>query len=304
VSQTDTHAVKAPPQPLRNPPPDPHPRQPRHPVPKGGWDCHVHLFGPAERFPFEAASPYVSDDALPEDYLALLDRLGLQYGVVVSAGGYGKDHRHLRFVLERHGDRLRGIMLPRDDLRADEILDLDRIGVRGVRMFGGPVGHEWNHLPRLNARIAGLAADRGWHVQYHSLTRDEIAGSADRLLAIPGRIVLDHMGMFDPRLGLDQPAFQAVLRLLDSGRVWVKLSGPMRCAREEEYPYPRVIPFAQALARHAPERMLWGSDWPHVQMNGRIMPNDGDLVDLLAEWVPDEASRFRILADNPRQLYA
>jgi predicted TIM-barrel fold metal-dependent hydrolase len=289
---------------LRNPPPDPHPRRPRHAIPDGAWDCHSHLFGPADRFRFDVASPYVSDDALPDQYLGLLDSLGLRYGVVVSAGGYGKDHRHLQWVLETAGDRLRGIMLPRDDVQADEIAALDRIGVRGVRMFGGPEGHEWNHLPRLDARIAALAADRGWHVQYHSLTRDEVADSADRLLATPGRIVLDHLGMFDPRLGLDQPAFQAVLRLLDSGRIWVKLSGPMRCAREEEFPYPGITPFARALVAHAPERLVWGSDWPHVQMNGRVMPNDGDLIDLLAEWAPDPATRFRILADNPIELYA
>lgn len=301
---TEPDAPAAAPQRLRNAPPDPAPKTPHHAVPANGWDCHVHLFGPADRFPFDAASPYISDDALPDDYLRLLDALGLRHAVVVSAGGYGKDHRHLRWVLERFGARLRGVMLARDDVQAGEIADLDRIGVRGVRMFGGPVGHEWTHLPRLDARIAGLAADRGWHVQYHSLTRDEIVGSADALRALPARVVLDHMGMFDPRLGLDQPAFDAVLRLLDTGNVWVKLSGPMRCAREEEYPYPSILPFARALVRRAPERLLWGSDWPHVQMNGRIMPNDGDLIDLLADWAPDEAVRRLILAENPVALYA
>lgn len=289
---------------VRNQPPDPCPTPPRHPVPALGWDCHIHLFGPASAFPFDASSPYVSDDALPEHYLATLDVLGLTHAVVVSAGGYGRDYRHVQSVLERFGDRLRGIILPRDDFRADEAAALGRVGVRGVRMFGAPSAHEWSHLPRLDARIAAIAADAGWHVQYHSVTCDDIAGAADALLALPCRVVLDHFGMFDPRLGLDQPGFAAILRLLDSGRVWVKLSGPMRAARDEEYPYPSMIPFAHALVAHAPERMLWGSDWPHVQMNGRIMPNDGALLDLLATWVPDPATRFRILADNPIALYA
>jgi predicted TIM-barrel fold metal-dependent hydrolase len=289
---------------VRNQPPDPDPHRPRHAVPASGWDCHIHLFGPASRFPFDASSPYVSDDALPEDYLATLDVLGLRHAVVVSAGGYGRDYRHIQSVLERFGDRLRGVILPREDFRADEAAALGRIGVRGVRMFGAPSGHEWSHLPRLDTRIAGVAEDAGWHVQYHSVTTDDIAGAADALIALPCRVVLDHFGMFDPGLGLDQPGFTAILRLLDSGRVWVKLSGPMRAERSQDFSYPSMTPFAHALVAHAPERMLWGSDWPHVQMNGRIMPNDGDLLDLLAEWVPDEATRFRILAENPVGLYA
>jgi predicted TIM-barrel fold metal-dependent hydrolase len=223
--------------------------------------------------------------------------------VVVSGGGYGTDYRHLRSVLERFGPRLRGIMVSRGDLTTDELAALDHIGVRGVRMFGAPDGNEWDHLPRIDARIAAQVQELGWHVQYHSITRDDIEDAADRLLALPGRIVLDHFGMFDPRLGTGQPGFHAILRLLDSGRVWIKLSGPMRAAREEEYPYPSMSAYAQAFVAHAPERMLWGSDWPHVQMNGRVMPNDGDLLDLLVEWVPDEGVRGRILAHNPVELY-
>ena len=288
---------------LHNPPPQPKPNVPRIVVPAGSWDCHIHLFGPAHRFPFAADSPYTSDDALPEHYLANQAVLGLERAVVVSAGGYGADYRHLEWVLQSHGPRLRGIVISHAELDRTEMARLDTLGVRGVRMFGAPAGNEWDHLPRIDARIAATAHELGWHVQYHSITRDDIEHAADPLLALPGRIVLDHFGMFDPRLGMEQPAFRAILRMLDSGRVWVKLSGPMRAAREEEFPYPSMTAYARALVAHAPERMLWGSDWPHVQMNGRVMPNDGDLLDLLAEWVPDEATRARILANNPRELY-
>jgi predicted TIM-barrel fold metal-dependent hydrolase len=288
---------------IQNAPPDPSPRAPRFPIPPGSWDCHIHLFGPARLFPFAAESPYVSDDALPEQYLANQDILGLERAVVVSGGGYGTDYSHLVWVLERYGERLRGVMLSRDDFTASQMAELDALGVRGVRMFGAPAGNEWDHLPRIDPRVAAMVQEAGWHVQYHSITRDDIAEAADRLLALPGRIVIDHFGMFDPRLGLDQPEFVALLKLLDSGRVWIKLSGPMRAAREEEFPYPSMTRFAHALVGHAPERMLWGSDWPHVQMNGRVMPNEGDLLDQLAEWVPDEAVRFRILAENPLELY-
>jgi predicted TIM-barrel fold metal-dependent hydrolase len=303
MQSTGQSATKTPGRVLRNPPPDPNPRNPGIAIPAGSWDCHIHLFGPARRFPFAPESPYVSDDALPADYLAVQGALGLERAVVVSAGGYGADYQHVRWVLESHGERLRGIILAPGDLDAAEAERLAALGVRGLRMFGAPAGHEWDHLPRIDMRLASLAAEFGWHVQYHSVTRDDIEHAADRLLALPCPVVLDHFGMFDPRLGLEQPAFGAILRLLDSGRAWVKLSGPMRAAREEEMPYPSMTGFAHALVRHAPERLLWGSDWPHVQMNGRVMPNDGDLLGLLAEWVPDEAARNRILAENPRALY-
>jgi predicted TIM-barrel fold metal-dependent hydrolase len=287
---------------LHNQPPDPNPRAPRFAVPDMAWDCHIHLFGPASQFPFEGHSPYVSDDALPEHYLDMQKVLGVKRAVIVSGGGYGKDYRHLKSVLERFGEHFRGVILPRDDFRQDEVEPLHALGVRGVRFFAGPPG-EWSHLPHIDARIAAIAHEAGWHVQYQSLERGYIVETADRLLALPAKVVLDHFGAFDTRLGVDQPAFKTILRMLESGKVWVKMSGPMRCS-DEDFPYASVTPFAQMLARHAPERLVWGSDWPHVQMNGRLMPNDGDLLDLFAEWVPDAAARTRILTQNPLDLYA
>ena len=130
----------------------------------------------------------------------------------------------------------------------------------------------------------------------------DIVEYADKLLALKNPIVLDHFASIPAAGGVDQPAMKAVLRMLDTGRVWLKLSGPMRCTTEN-MPYPSVTPLARALVAHAPERMVWGSDWPHVNLDGREMPNDGDLLDLLAEWVPDAAVRNRILAQNANKLY-
>ena len=262
----------------------------------------MHLFGPAAQVPFESHSPYTSDDALPEDYLRMQDTLGFAHAVVVSAGGYGRNYRHLQSVLERFGPRFRGIILPPPGFQRSEIAPLQRLGVRGIRFFAGPAGHEWSHLPTIEPALAGLAHEAGWHVQYQSLMRGYLVHVADALLALPNRIVLDHFGAFDPALGMQQPAFTTILRMLDTGRVWLKLSGPMRCS-DGDLPYADMMPFARALVRHAPERLLWGSDWPHVQLNGRRMPNDGDLVDLLGEWVPDPRIRARILQENPRPLY-
>lgn len=188
-------------------------------------------------------------------------------------------------------------LLPEDVTQSD-LRRLDALGVRGVR-FVSP-GHR-GALPRLNPRIAALVHDLGWHVQFYP-AGDDLLQYADALRMLPNDIVLDHFAAIPATGGTDQPAFQCLLRLLDTGRFWVKLSGPMRCT-PGDFPYAPVTPIARALAAHAPHRLVWGSDWPHVNMNGRGMPNDGELFDLLADWVPDEAVRRQILVDNPRQLY-
>jgi 2-pyrone-4,6-dicarboxylate lactonase len=280
-------------------PPDPHPKRPKLRLPPGACDTHIHLFGPAATYPFDAGSRYVAQDALPEDYIRLQDAVGLSRAIVVSGGGYGRTYRHLEDTLTRFPDRFRGVALLPDDMPETEFARLTRLGVRGLR-FVSP-GHRMPHLPSLSPEMARRAAAHGWHVHYYPAP-GEIAETADQLLALPNQIVLDHFGAVAAAGGIEQPAFRAMLRLLDSGRVWVKLSGPMRCTRED-FPYGAVTPLAQALVRHAPERLLWGSDWPHVNMNDHLMPNDGDLVDLLSEWVPDPAVRDRILAENPQRLY-
>jgi len=279
-------------------PPDRHPRVPRTACPPGAIDCHVHLFGPAAQHPFHPGSRYVSEDALPADNIALQDTLGLAGAVVVSGGGYGRSTRHLAEVLERHPDRFRGVALLPDEITDAELRRLDRLGVRGAR-FVSP-GHA-GALPRLSADMAARVADLGWHVQFYP-AGDDLPDFADALLALPNDIVLDHFAAVPAAGGIDQPAMRCLLRLLDTGRVWVKLSGPMRCAAGD-LPYAAVTPLARALVAANPDRLLWGSDWPHVNMNGRAMPNDGDLFDLLADWVPDAALRERILVHNPRALY-
>ena len=156
-------------------------------------------------------------------------------------------------------------------------------------------------MPHLNPANAARAHEHGWHVQFYPDGTD-IVEYADKLLALPNDIVLDHFASIPAAGGVDQPAVKSVLRMLDTGRVWLKLSGPMRCT-PENLPYPSVTPLAHAFVKHAPERLVWGSDWPHVNLNDREMPNDGDLLDLLAEWVPDEAVRNRILVQNANELY-
>jgi 2-pyrone-4,6-dicarboxylate lactonase len=278
--------------------PDPDPKTPKLALPQGSCDTHIHLFGPADKYPFAPDSPYISRDALAETYIALQKKLGLARAVIVSGGGYGRDYRLMADTLARYPDRFRGIALLPEDTSAAELARLTRLGVRGLRMMSGMRG---SHLPTYSRDIAVRAADHGWHVQFYPHGTD-IVDYADKLLALPNAIVLDHFASIPASGGTQQPAFETLLRMLDTGRVWVKLSGPMRCTLQN-FPYPAVTPLAHALVRHAPERLVFGTDWPHVNLDGREMPNDGDLVDLLAEWVPDAAIRTRILVENACTLY-
>jgi 2-pyrone-4,6-dicarboxylate lactonase len=278
--------------------PDPNPKKPKLKAPPGACDSHIHLFGPAAKYPFAPDSPYTSRDALPETLFALQDKLGLSTAVIVSPGGYGRNYNMLADVLAKYPNRFRGIALMRDDTPSAEFARLTRLGVRGLRMMSRKRG---SHVPQLSREVAARAHEHGWHVQFYPHGTD-IVEYADKLLALKNPIVLDHFASIPAAGGADQPAMKAVLKMLDTGRVWLKLSGPMRCT-SENVPYPSVTPLARALVKHAPERMVWGSDWPHVNLDGREMPNDGDLLDLLAEWAPDAAVRNRILTQNAKALY-
>lgn len=284
--------------PIPNQPPDPNPTKPKLTLPPGACDTHVHLFGPADKYNFASDSPYTSQDALPEDLFALQDAVGLSRAVIVSPGGYGCDYTMLADVLTRYPDRLRGVALMPNDVPSSEYARLGKLGVRGLRMISEKRGA---HLPHYNLDAAARAYEHGWHVQFYPHGTD-IVEFADKLLAMPNNIVLDHFASIPAAGGIDQPAVTTVLRMLDTGRVWLKLSGPMRCTTGD-LPYAAVTPLARLFVKHAPERLVWGSDWPHVNMNGRAMPNDGALIDLMAEWAPDEAVRDRIFSDNAARLY-
>jgi predicted TIM-barrel fold metal-dependent hydrolase len=278
--------------------PDPHPKKPKIKAPPGACDTHIHLFGPAAKYPFAPDSPYIAHDALPETFMALQDTLGMSTAVIVSPGGYGRNYSLLADVLTKYPKRFRGIALLRDDTPSSEIGRLTKLGVRGMRMMSHKRGQ---HVPNYSPKIAARVHEYGWHIQFYPHGTD-IVEYADKLLALPNQIVLDHFASIPAKGGIDQPAVTAVLKMLDSGRVWLKLSGPMRCT-DEPPPYPSLTPLARVFVKHAPDRMVWGSDWPHVNLDGMVMPNDGDLLDLLAEWVPEAAVRNRILTQNPKALY-
>ena len=277
---------------------DPNTKTPTFKCPPGTVDTHIHLFGPAEKYTWDPNTYYIARDATPEMNIALQDKLGFSNSVIVSGGAYGRNHTHLSDTLTRFPDRFRGVALIPDELSDTEFMRLSKLGVRGMRVFSASRG---GVLPTINEKIAARAHEHGWHVQFYPHGAD-ITEFADKLLALSSTITLDHFASVKAEGGLDQPSFKALLRMLDTGRVWIKLSGPMRC-HPGDWPYASVTPMARALVAHRPDRLVFGTDWPHVNMDGRNVPNDGDLVDLIPEWIPDAAKQKQILVDNPRKLY-
>jgi predicted TIM-barrel fold metal-dependent hydrolase len=219
--------------------------------------------------------------------------------VLVQASCHGTDNAALVDALRRGGGRYAGVAMIDDATSDAEIDTLHEVGVRGTRVnFVAHLGG----APDLAGfeRTVARVAPRGWHVVLHFDAAD-LPAYAELLDRLPCPYVIDHMARVDAAAGLDQQPFRALLRLLDDERCWVKVSGAERLTAAGPPPYDDVVPFARALIDAAPDRILWGTDWPHP--NVRHMPDDGDLVDLLADFAPDRATRDRILVDNPARLY-
>ena len=230
--------------------------------------------------------------------MALLDTLGLDRGVIVQPSVYGTDNRATLDALRSEPDRLRGVAVVDADVGDDDLQEMHRLGVRGLRfnlMFRGGVGFE------LAGRLAERIGPMGWHLQF-LLDISEFDGFAARLEQLPVDSVIDHMGHMPAEKGVEHPAFKDLLALLREGRTWVKLSGAYRLSGQDHPPFDDVMPMARALIETRPDRLVWGTDWPHPAVT-RPMPNDGPLLDLLAEWAPDPGTRHRILCENPAALY-
>jgi 2-pyrone-4,6-dicarboxylate lactonase len=224
----------------------------------------------------------------------MLQSTGLQRAVIVQPDLYA-DNRVTEDVLRAGGEQWRGIARLFAGTDSTELRRLSALGFRGIRLDG-------RDPARLSALedIATMLAPIGWHVQLHLYARD-LPILAERLKQLPVPVVLDHFARIDAAQGIDQPGFIALLDLLRAPHIWVKLSATYRLTGQRQ-PYRAVTPFARALIDAAPDRVLWGSDWPHSSYGG-IMPNDGALLDIVANWAPDPATRTAILRDNPATLY-
>jgi 2-pyrone-4,6-dicarboxylate lactonase len=268
--------------------------------PSGACDAHCHVFGPSARFPFHASRKYTPPDAPVEALMALHKVLGLSRAVLVQATCHGTDNRAMVDALERSGDRYRGVAMIGDRDGAATYEALHEKGVRGVRFS---FARHISGAPDFEAvrRAATIAAPLGWHLDLYFEAEDLIE-YAGRLPELGVPIVIDHMARIKTAGSLAQPAFQILLALLRNEDIWVKISCAERLSSTGQ-PYTDVVPFAQAVIEAAPDRVLWGTDWPHPNVPAETMPNDGDLLDLLALYALDEAVRDRILVDNPARLY-
>jgi predicted TIM-barrel fold metal-dependent hydrolase len=282
------------------PPPHPSPHAPvAFTPPPSACDAHCHIFGPGDRFPYAPDRAYTPPDSGIDDFEVLQDRLGLSRAVFVQASCHGTDNAAMVDALLRGRGRYAGVAMIDESFTDADINSLHDAGVRGTRFnFVAHLGG----APELDVfwRIVRRVASHGWHIVLHFDAKD-LAAYASLLDDMPTPYVIDHMARVDASAGLDQEPFQALLALMTDERCWVKISGAERLTAGGAPPYDDVVPYAQALIAAAPDRVLWGTDWPHP--NVRHMPDDGDLLDLLAAYAPDAATRDQILVANPTRLY-
>ena len=278
----------------------PTPTRLRIAVPPGACDCHMHVFdGP---FPADTTATFPAPYAPLTSYRQMQAALGLERVVVVQANGYRFDNGHVLAALAALGDAARGVVAIRPDTPEAELQRLTQAGVRGVRLHMLPGGAlQWPELAEVAARVRPF----GWHVQvqFDGYTLPDHLEALLALRALPVDCVVDHLCKF---LGagppaVDAPAFRALLRLLDGGRAWVKLSAPYESSRGSAPDYADLLPLARALVTSHAERCVWASNWPHPMREPP--PDDAALLDLLGAWADDEAVRRRILVDNPARLY-
>jgi predicted TIM-barrel fold metal-dependent hydrolase len=282
-------------------PPDPNPRPLKFTPPPGTCDTHFHVFGPPHVFPYAEARMYTPPAAPIEHWFSVAKALGIERGVLVSPTVHGFDYSAMHDALEKADGRLRGVIRANPELTAQDNKALNARGVRGVRFnFIRRLRGEFNadRFWHVVSRMEGLP----WNVDLHTEPQI-IEERAEIIRRVPLPVVIDHFGLIEAHLGLDQPAFKVLKQLLSEGNVWVKISSTDRQMKRGST-YQQVVAMARALIGHRPDRLIWGTDWPHsfVWEAGQ-MPNDGDLINMLPDFAPDEAIRKQILADNPARLF-
>jgi 2-pyrone-4,6-dicarboxylate lactonase len=280
---------------------DPSPSQPGFVPPPGAVDAHCHVFGPGDVFPYAPQRKYTPTDASKDQLFALRDFLGFERNVIVQATCHGADNRALADALHAAGDRARGVATIGPGTSATELADLHAAGVRGIR---------FNFVRRLAdpepddyyRALVDRVAELGWHIVVYFEAPD-LAERWDLFTSLPTAVVVDHMGRPDVTQPLDAEGFTLFNRFLASREnVWCKVSGAERLTKSGPPGYDDVVPFAQHLVRTFPDRVLWGTDWPHPNLKSH-MPDDGALVDLIPRLAPAADLQRKLLVDNPLSLY-
>lgn len=280
---------------------DPEPSKPSYRPPAGAVDAHCHVFGPGDEFPFAPERKYTPCDAGRDKLFALRDYLGFERNVIVQATCHGADNRALVDALRASDDKARGVATVRDTVSADELSELHEAGVRGVRFnfvrrLVDPKPDAYYHA--IIDRIAPL----GWHVVIYFEAAD-LEERWDFFTSLPTTVVVDHMGRPDVTQPASGPAFGRFIRLMtEHENIISKVTCPERLSKIGGPAYEDVVPFARMLVEQFPDRVLWGTDWPHPNMTSH-MPDDGHLVDFIPQIAPTEYLQQKLLVDNPMRIY-
>lgn len=282
--------------------PDPNPVPPTFDVPADAIDCHAHIFGTEDRYPFSPKRGYTPPEASLESYHALHRTLGgIERAVLTQPSVYGTDNSCMMDVVDRMDGRYLAIVAVDADVTDKELEAFHARGARGVRVNlvdkGGMPFEDIAAVRRFTERIADL----GWHLELlvHVHEFPDLRATMNSMAV---DVSVGHLGYMKTSNPVDHPGFQDFLNLVRDGKCWVKFSGSYRITQEEKPPYGDVTPYARAIVEANPDRIVWGTDWPHPWVSGH-MPNDGALMSQLADWAPDAAVRHKILVENPKALY-
>jgi D-galactarolactone isomerase len=271
-------------------------KRPRLTAPAGACDTHIHIYD--GKIP-GAPGTFMPGHFPPEAYRALQKRLNLSRVVVVQPNAYVDDNRITAEAVRALGPGARGVAVVKPGVADAKLERLTRSGVCALRLMtlqGGALGLDV--MDELMARVHPF----GWHANIQ-LDGRELPKIEEKIRCLPGKFVIDHTGKYLEPVPPDHTAFKSLLRLVDTGRCWVKLSAPYETSKTGAPKYEDVARLAKGLVKHAPERMLWGSNWPHPSAPKDNVPDDADLLDLLLDWAPEESIRRKILVDNPAELY-
>ena len=278
----------------------PNPSKPKFRAPHGAVDAHCHVFGPGDVFPYSPKRKYTPADAPKEQLFALRDMLGFDRNVIVQASCHGTDNAAMIDALDAAGEKARGIAVVETDISLDELKVMHHAGVRGVRF--NFLKRLVDSTPRENyMRVAEKVVKLGWHIVIY-FEAPELQELTPFITSLPVVVVVDHMGRPDVDLGTDHSQWLRFLRLMDEHEnIWVKVSGPERLSKLGP-PYDDVVPFGKTLVERYPERVLWGTDWPHPNMETHV-PDDGMLVDFIPRIATTQDLQQKLLVENPMRLY-
>jgi 2-pyrone-4,6-dicarboxylate lactonase len=285
--------------------PVPRPKRPRQLPPPGAWDSHFHIFGPSDKFPYQPGRAYTPPDAPVERLIALLDHLGFANGLIVQGNAHVYDNRVVLDALERFPQRLRGVAITDTRIEPGMLRDWHKRGMRGLRFHLFPKEPNYRRGVGLDVFevFRKAMADLGWVAQFfcdYRMLASTAAALKDISREMP--VIVDHLGMVPADRGINDPNFQALLKLVGDGHAHVKVSAVYRLSAQ--FPdYADARPLHDALIRANPQMLMWGTDWPHPSIAADVMPDDGHLLDLLYDWTPDEETRRQILVETPARLF-